>query len=155
MPNPNVPAAITQRYRANPFSPPAYGGLAQLNMDFVEQDYTYLSPVITLTPTQILVDQTISIDNDSDYEWRAITVPVRTGAYEVQFFDAQNNPLSNTPISYLNFQNASNGSFPYPLTPAVLIPMAGVIKYNITNLTVTPNVIQLAMRGVKRFRYMA
>jgi len=152
--NATAPAQITQRYRQNPFSPPAYGGFAERNKDFVEQDFTYLASV-TLSPSQLQTDLTVSIDNDSDFEWRAITVPVRTGPYEIQFFDAQNNPLSNTYISYLNFQNASNGSMPFPLTPAVLIPMSGIVKYNIRNLTASPNIIQIALRGVKRFRFQA
>lgn len=153
-PTPTIaaPAQITQRYRQNPFSPRAYGGFAERGRDFVEQDFTYNSS-LTLLSLELVTDRTVSIDNDSDFEWRAIIVPVRTAAYEIQFFDAQNNPLANTYISYLNFQNASNGILPFPLTPAVLIPMSGVIKYNIRNLSAAPNVIQIALRGVKRFRY--
>jgi hypothetical protein len=153
-PQPTIaaPAQITQRYRQNPFSPRAYGGFAERGRDFVDQDFTYVSN-LTLTSLQLVTDRTVSIDNDSDFEWRAVVVPLRTATYEIQLFDAQNNPLSNTYISYLNFQNASNGVIPYPLTPAVLIPMSGVIKFNIRNLTAAPNVIQIGFRGVKRYRY--
>lgn len=149
-----APAAITQRYRQNPNSPPAYGGMAERNKDFVEQDFSYPRN-ITLTALQLAPAQTITIDNDSDFEWRGIQIPVRTGAYEIQFFDAQNNPLSNGYLSYLNFQVATNVPIIFPLTPAVLIPMSGQVKFNIQDLSNATNSIQIVLRGVKRFRYNA
>lgn len=134
----------------NPYAPPAYNGFNDsAPLGFVDVDFVYPYDV-TLTANQFLRDQSISTTNDADFSWRAAVIAFSTGAFNIRFADSQGYYLSNGMIVSANL--LGDAASPYPIFPEILIPAGGRIGIDIQDTSGSTNVIQLLMRGVKRYR---
>jgi hypothetical protein len=133
----------------NPYAPPAYNGIGQLDVPggYKDQSFDYVFNV-TLTASQVLQTQ-LSVENDADFPWRATVINLFTGAFSVRFSDSDDYWLSSGRIINTNIQG--NPSSPYPEFPEVIIPAGGKIGIDIADLSVAENTIQILFRGVKRF----
>ena len=134
----------------NPFAPPAYNGFNDsAPLGFIDVDFTYPYDV-TLTANQFLRDQSVSTTNDADFEVRALVSAFSTGPFNLRIADSQGYYISNGMIVSANI--LGDASSPYPFFPGLLIPAGGRIGIDIQDTSGTTNVIQLLMRGVKRYR---
>ncbi len=139
-----------QAIPANPFGSPLDNGLNNASpLNYVDVDFTYPYDV-TLTADQFLRDQSISTTNDADFAWRAIVIAFSTGPFNVRFADSQGYYLSNGVIVSANLQG--DAASPYPVFPEIIIPAGGRIAIDIQDTSDDTNVIELLMRGVKRYR---
>lgn len=127
----------------NVFAPEAYNGVPSLP-DVAEAPFDYVYDV-NLTGGQQLLDQTVSVDTDSDFELRAVLVSTSTDAFAVRWSDGQGYYTSSGQIVSSAFQ----GLQPFPCFPSLIIPAGGRIGVDITDLSGNPNTIQLLFRGVK------
>jgi hypothetical protein len=144
---------MSPSFGGNPYAPPAYNGLNDASpLGYVDVDFTYPYDV-TLTALQFLRDQSISTTNDADFAWRGIVSAFATGSFNVRFADSQGFYLSNGMIASANL--TADAASPYPVFPEILIPAGGRIGIDIQDTSNAQNVIELLMRGVKRFRIAA
>lgn len=134
---------------ANPYASPSANGIGQERVPagYRDQCFDYLLDVV-LTASQALSTQ-VSINNDSDFVWRAVVNATSTGLFSVRFSDSDFYFLSNAPIVSTNLQG--DAASPYPILPEIVIPSGGRIGVDITDLSVAGNTIQLLFRGVKRY----
>jgi len=144
----NVNDTIT---RKNPYSPPAYGGTSYPGVDYQPMDFSPVVPAVVLTANQALTDQSITIENDADFDWMAIIIPTFTGAFKIRFYDSQRFALSNDFINYRAFVQNNAPSY-YIITPSILVPAGGAVYYDITDLSGAGNTIQIVLRGVKLWK---
>ena len=134
---------------ANPYASPAANGISQARVPGGYKDQCFDYPFdIVLTALQLQNAQ-VSINNDSDFVWRAIVVNSFTGAFSVRFSDSDFYFLSSAPIVNANLQ--CDAASPYPMFPEIIIPSGGRIGIDIADLSNAGNTIQLLFRGVKRY----
>lgn len=134
---------------ANPYAPPVYNGIGQERVPrgYREESFDYTFDVV-LTALQQIVTQ-VSINNDSDFAWRAVVNSSATGAFSVLFSDSDFFQLSSGPIVSANLQG--DAASPYPVVPEIIIPSGGRIGVTIADLSNAGNTVQLLFRGAKRF----
>lgn len=136
----------------NPLAPPVQNGISQMMSGpsgFYDEAFDYLYTV-QLTASQVLTDQYVAIYTFADFAWRAVTVTVATGLFSVQFSDGQGYYLSNAPINSPNLIGTPSDPFCWP--GEILLPAAGRLYINLTDLSAATNNIQLVFRGAHRFR---
>ncbi len=137
--------------RINPFAPPAYNGLGgDYPNGYLDLDFTYVYTV-TMTANQMLRDQVLALQTDADFVWRAVIASNQTGAYSIRFSDSQGFYLSNGMIPYTNFLYGTV-PVPYPIFPELVLPAGGRIGIDIQDLSGGGNTVEIAFRGVKRYR---
>jgi len=113
-------------------------------------DETSFLPIeFALAANQELIDQSISIEADSDFFWMTL-VGESTGAYEIRFKLPSGRYDSNSRIR--NSMCVGTAQLPAPKTPWVYAPANGRIGIDIKDLSGAPNSIYLALRGFRRFR---
>lgn len=131
---------------SNVYAPEVYNGIPQAP-DVVEAPFDYIYDVV-LTANQSLVDQTVSVDVDSDFELRGVLLAVNTGTFSMRWSDGQG--------YYVQSQELLDGNFsaltPYPSFPSLVIVAGGRIGVDITDLSAAGNTIQIVFRGVKVYR---
>ena len=133
------------------FAPPAVAGLnAAAPPGYVDVDFTYTYDVAMLAGAS-LRDQQVPIEYDADFMWRGVSyTPIIAGAFNIRFQDSQGYYLSSGMISNGNL-SAVAGS-PTPIFPEILFPAGSRIGIDIDNVSGGPIQIQVAFRGVKRYR---
>lgn len=134
----------------NPMAPPVYSGIpdgAPPGYVDIAFDYTYDR---VLTALQALTNETISINQDADFEWRGTVINFATGAFLVRFYDSQGFALSNGLIASANI--VGDAASPSPMLPPIMIPAGGRISLDIVDISNAGNTIQIVFRGVKRYR---
>jgi hypothetical protein len=137
-------------YLVNPWGSPSYNGMNPDGPEgYADIDFTYVYDV-TLSALQALPNQSVATTNDADFIWRAVVITTLTGPFTVLFKDSQRFQLSNAQIAWSNI--VGDASSPYPIFPEIVIPAGGEIGIDITDTSGAPNVIQIAFRGVKRFK---
>ena len=137
-------------YLFNPFASPSYNGMNDASpKGFIDVDFTYPYDV-TLSGGQFLRDQSISTTNDADFCWRGLVIGFSTGAFNVRFADSQGFYLSNGMVASANI--LGDASSPYPVFPEIIIPAGGRVGVDIQDTSGVTNVIELLLKGVKRFR---
>jgi len=104
---------------------------------------------IALTALQFVQGQ-VSIHNDSDFAWRAVTVNQSDGNFSVRWSDSDWYFLQSAEVVRGNIQG--DPSSPFPIWPELIIPAGGRIGVDIRDLSNNNNVVQLLFRGVKRYR---
>jgi hypothetical protein len=109
-------------------------------------DYAYQ---VTLTANQSLADQVLAITGDADFIIRAIC-GTQTGAYSIRLRDAKGTYLSSAAIRNANL--VGTRQWPTPVFPELVIPRAGKIGIDITDLSAAPNTIEIVFIGVKRYQ---
>jgi hypothetical protein len=132
-------------------APPVYNGLGQNGsapMGFRDVSFDYVFDVVLTANQNAPFQQTI--DNDSDFAWRATVINFSTGAFSVQFSDSQGFFLSNALIRSANIQG--DVASPEPRVPEIVLPAGGSLGIQLRNDTGAGNTIQLVFRGVKRYR---
>lgn len=127
----------------NVFAPEALNGVPSLP-DVAEAPFDYVYDV-TLSANQQLLDQTVSVDTDSDFELRAVLVGVSSAPFSVRWSDGQGYYTSSGQIVSSAFQ----GLQPFPCFPSLIIPAGGRIGVDISDLSGGSNIVQLIFRGVK------
>ena len=133
----------------NPQASPALTGIpsgAPPGARDVGFDYIY---DVVLTANQLRTDSK-PIDNTSAFHWRAIVIVANTGIFRVRFSDSRMFYMSNGFINNTNLLGTPGN--PWPVFPEVVIPPGGRIGVEIEDLSVAGNTIQLAFRGVRRYR---
>lgn len=133
----------------NPLAPRALQGLGNgAPPGYVDADFTYVFDV-AMVLGQTLENQTIAIETDSDFLWRAF-FQWSQASFGIRLYDANGYAMSNGYINNANLLNT--GAAPYPIIPESFFPAGGRITFDLENLGLGANQIQLAFRGVKRYR---
>lgn len=134
----------------NPQSAPVFNGVTDASPEgYTDVDFTYPYDV-SLTANQKLSDQTVATTNDADFAWRAIVIGLATGAFSIRFSDSQGYYLSNGFVASANI--VADAASPWPVFPEIIIPAGGRIGIDIQDISGQSNTIQIAFRGVKRYR---
>lgn len=120
----------------------------------VEVFFVYTYDVV-LTASQILVAQSVVIHGDADFVWKAIA-GVQSGNYRIRFGYGSSSYLSAGGAGATNdrVRNANivgTAQFPFPVIPHIVIPRAGNILFDIEDLSVASNTVQIAFIGAKRY----
>lgn len=132
---------------SNPFAPPVFEGIVGRTSEYVDTAYTYVYN-IALTASQVLLGQLVSLDRDADFLLLAIQLVDQTSVnFSVQFSDNQGQNFSNDFVSGGIF-----GAYPFAWVPGRIFAAGGKIGINIRDNSAAPNTIQLAFRGLKRYR---
>jgi hypothetical protein len=139
----------------SPYAPPPVAGLNNASpAGFTDVDFTYVYDVtMPAAPAagSTLRDQQQPIDQDSDFALRGISyVGVIPGAFNVRFQDAQGFYLSSGMVSNGNL--SANAASPTPVFPELILPAGSRIGIDIDNVAGAPIQVQIAFRGVKRYR---
>ena len=139
----------------SPYAPPAVGGLNDASpAGFVDVDFTYVYDVaMPAAPAagSSLRDQQQPIQTDADFMLRGISyIGIIPGAFNYRLQDSQGFYLSSGMISNGNLSN--NAASPTPVFPELAFPAGSRIGIDIDNVSGVPVQIQLAFRGVKRYR---
>ena len=140
----------------NPFATPVQNGLTpEFPLGYIDVAFDYVYDV-SLTALQQLRDQTVPIHTDSDFVFRAIVLSQATGAFSIRFNDSQGYYLSSGFLMSANFLSGTV-PFPFPVFPELLFPAGARIGIEINDLANGQgnNVIQLLLRGAKRYRLPA
>lgn len=135
----------------NPQSAPAYNGLSgdqSPQAVFEDVSFDYIHDIVIGANLQNQFEKTIAAD--ADFAWRAIVVVSSTDAFSVQFSDSQWYYLQSGLVSSALF--SSDPANPSPVWPELLIPASGRIAVNLRDDSGAENTIQLAYKGVKRYR---
>jgi hypothetical protein len=129
-----------------------YPGMGQVEQppvpSFYEETFQYVFQ-ISLTSNQVVKEQRQTIDRDADFIWTAIW-GTQTGAYSIQFRDAQGRIMSSGEVRNVNA--VGTAQFPVPLMKPRIIPGGGFITMNLTELSGAGNTIELVFGGFKRFK---
>lgn len=140
-----------QNLGTNPLAPPAYNGLPNgAPPNYVDVAFSYVYD-ITLSASQSLLNQTVPIQPDADFIWRATSVGIATGQFMVKYYDSQGYALSNSP-RINNAFNVGLISTPEPRLPDLIFPAGSRIGLDIYDLSAAPNIIEITFIGVKRYR---
>ncbi len=139
----------------NPAATPVVNGLTpEFPLGYIDVSFDYVYDV-TLTALQQLRDQSVPVHTDSDFVFRAVEVNQLTGAFSIRFNDSQGYYLSS---GFINSSAFLSGTvpYPYPIFPELLFPAGSRIGIEINDLSNgQSNVIQLLLRGAKRYRLPA
>jgi hypothetical protein len=108
--------------------------------------YTYS---VDLTADQELLDQSISIDADSDFYLMALAGS-STDAYELRFKLPNGRYTSSGRIR--NSLMIGTAQLPTPVTPFIVCPANSRLGIDIKDLSSAPNSVYLALRGFRRFK---
>ncbi|MFN7996960.1 MAG: hypothetical protein U0Q18_25320 [Bryobacteraceae bacterium] len=139
----------------NPYAPNVYNGINdQSPRGYADIDFTYVYDVV-LNPSAVAAGQYIlqdqkGLDNDADFVWRGTVLNTYTGSFAVRFSDSNWYWLANSRI--LNTNLLGNASAPSVVWPEIILPAGGRIGIDIQDLSGAANTIEIAFRGVKRFR---
>jgi hypothetical protein len=139
----------------NPFAPQALNGVNALpDGDYVDVDFTYVYDVALLAG-EVRRDQTVPLNNDADFVWRAVHFtkpdPVAVGIFRVRFSDSQGYYHSNALILEGNY--SAQPQSPTPIMPELVFPRGGAIGLDIQNTDLAVAcTVQICFRGVKRYR---
>jgi len=122
--------------------------------EYIDVDYTQPFD-ITLAVNQLATGLQVGLPNDTDFILRAIHYtqpnPAALAPFNWRVGDAQGYYLSNTLIFSGNL--SVNPAQPTPVMPELIFPRGGVLIVDLQNTSAfVTNQIQLAFRGVKRYR---
>jgi len=138
------------RQLTNPMAAPALAGLPPNVPDgFTDVDFTYPYDV-SLAGGQALTNEQRSIDTDSEFWWRDTILLKATGAFTYKFSDSSGYVMSSGQIHSANL--SANPSSPAPVFPEHPLPPGGALNIEITDISGNTNDIQIAFKGVKRYR---
>jgi hypothetical protein len=130
----------------NVYAPEVYNGIPPMP-GVVEAPFDYIYDVV-LTADQSLVDQTVSVDVDADFELRGVLIAVSSGSFSMRWNDGQGYYVQNQELLNNNFSSLT----PYPSFPSLVIVAGGRIGVDITDLSSATNTVQVVFRGVKVYR---
>jgi len=137
--------------RNNPYAPPAIRGLGQQPETAQYIDIPRFHRIeVSLAASEFIRDRASEFSDEGDFILRAITVASFTGAFSVQFTDANGYAMSNTLINHYTFLGANNSPVPFPVFPEVVFPKSSKISLNILNLTSASNTVVFLLHGVMR-----
>jgi hypothetical protein len=108
-------------------------------------DYAYQ---ITLSASQSLTDQVLSVNGDADFIVKAIC-GTSTGTYTIRLKDAHGYYLSSAQLKSANVVGTRVA--PAPMFPELFIPRAGKLGIDITDTSGASNVVEIVFIGVKRY----
>jgi len=134
----------------NPIATPAVQGIAgdNLGIGYIEVPFNYTYN-ISLTASQLLQGQVVSIFTEADFVWRGLVFQ-STGLFSVQFQDGQGYYLSSGLMYSTNLPNSPGD--PFPMFPEVFYPAGGRIYFNIQDLSVATNTGQILFIGANRYQ---
>jgi hypothetical protein len=137
---------------SNIYNQPAYGyaainGTPQPGV-LLTQFYVYVYDQ-TLTANQSLVNQALPINNDADFDVRAIAVALGSG-FKFRISDSNNQQRFSDYVDSALLRIASI-PVPFPMFPAITIPAGGKIGIDIVETAGVGTTVQLLFMGVKRF----
>ncbi len=114
----------------------------------------------TLTSLQLLQSQSLLIQGDADFVWKATAaanLPTGgSGDWRIRFGYGSATYLSAGGIgaanNLVNRQNiCGTGRFPFPVIPNIVIPRAGNILFDIEEIQSAAVTLQIAFIGAKRY----
>lgn len=136
----------------NPIAPPALQGIdPSAPLGFLDQKFDYVYDV-TLTASQTLFDEVVSIFTEADFAWRGL-IFTSTGLFSVRFQDGQGYYLANGMVFSSNLPSTAGD--PFPWFPEVLYPAGGRIQLDIRDDSAEENTIQIIFVGANRYRVEA
>lgn len=136
--------------RYNPYAPPAIRGLGQAE-DKIYIDVPRFHRIeIAMAASEFIRDRASEFSDEGDFILRAISVASFTGAFSVQFTDANGYALSNTLIDHYTFLGANNSPVPFVIFPELVFPKSSKIGVTILNLTTSSNTVVFLLHGVMR-----
>lgn len=132
----------------NPLAPVAFNGVvAQQQQQFVDAPYTYVFNY-TVPADETVTNLLVSLDRDADFILLAVQIIFYTSAsLAVQFSDNQGQNLSNDLINVAAF-----GQGPFAFVPGRIFAAGGKIGIVLQDSSGSDNSIQIAFRGIKRYR---
>jgi hypothetical protein len=136
--------------RYNPYAPPAIRGLGQAEDKAYIDIPRFHRIQVDMNPSEFIRDRASEFSDEGDFILRAISVASFTGAFSVQFTDANGYALSNTLINHYAFLGANNSPVPFVIFPEVVFPKSSKISLNILNLTTAANTVVFLLHGVMR-----
>lgn len=116
---------------------------------YIRTEGGYYPYDITLSANQGLLDQTVIIDGDSDFLILGVT-STQTGIFQFNFRSGQGRAIAQQQLRNANL--AGTGQFPVALPKPMIVPKAGRIGVDITELTGAPNTVQLVFIGIRLYR---
>jgi len=137
----------SSQYPNNPYSPRAFGGVAQPKQ-VEDRSFNYLYP-IKLTALEALED-TVAIDTDADFLLEAWYISKADGTFTIQLTDSTGYQLQNGQIQSSGLSQSQ--ADPTVFSPSHPFPAGGKIKINITDTSgLNSNTGQIVFIGTKRF----
>ena len=112
------------------------------------EEWGYIPFERTLTANEEQLDQTITIQADSDFVWVGL-VGESTGAYEIRFRLPSGRYTSSSRLR--NSLCVGTAQLPAPVLPFVVAQANGRIGVDIKDLSGAGNSVYLALRGFRRF----
>jgi len=135
--------------RYNPYAPPAIRGLGQAEASYIDVPRFHRIE-ITMAGSEFIRDRASEFSDEGDFILRAISLSSFTGAFSVQFTDANGYALSNTLLDHHTFLGASNSPVPFVIFPELVFPKSSKISLSIINLTSSANTVVFLLHGVMR-----
>lgn len=133
----------------SPTSPPGLQGIGDASPDgYLDLSFEYIYNV-TLTASQALNGEQVSIFTEADFAWRGL-VFTSDGAFSVQFQDGQGYYIASGLVYSANMPNTPGD--PWPIFPEIVYPAGGRIYFNITDLSAGTNDVQIVFKGVNRYK---
>jgi hypothetical protein len=109
--------------------------------------FWYLINPVQLTASQVGVQTSVQIDEDTDFIWYA-TASTQTGLYSVTLHDGLNDrPFMDTPINGENF--AGTAQLPFMFEKGYRIDRSTTLLAVFNDRSGAANVIQVALGGYK------
>jgi hypothetical protein len=142
-------------YRMNQYAPAAFQGVPQppaeaAGYDTKPYDYIYSPPGGLLTADQVIENDQVSIQPDSDFILAGWYISQYTGAFQIQLTDSAGYQMMS---GFLNSGGISLGANnPTVFSPAHMFPAGGRIQVSIQDLSGLTNPLQIVFKGWKRFR---
>lgn len=142
-------------YPMNQFAPSYFQGVNPAPSDLTGYEprpfnYIYNPPSNQLTASQILNNQVVAIDVDSDFLLFGYYLSLFTGSFQIRLADSTGYYL------FSGFMNSgaisSSSADPTVVSPAHPFPAGGKIVIDIQDLSVATNPLQLVFVGAKLFR---
>lgn len=135
----------------NPFAPTAYEGIIGQGANFVDADYTPVFDIV-LAANEEKRGAVVSLDRDADFLLMGFLISNFTSAsFQLQLFDNQQQNLSSGYVYGAAFL-VGGLAVPFALVPGRIFPAGGAIGINIKDTSGAENTIQIAFRGIKRYR---
>ena len=130
-------------------------GLGEAEEGLVPRFFVYTFEV-ALTSNQVLLNQRITTNGDAPFAIRALARE-KTGDFKIRLGDSEGRWYSSAGVGGTNDRVRDDclfgdGSLPFLVSPAIIIPPANAIPFDLEDISGSGNTVHLAFIGHKLFR---
>lgn len=133
-------------YITNPFAPSGLATPPAAGYRELPAIYPYIHQ---LAANEVLPNEIVSIQTDSDFFLRGIVLASATGTFQFQYADESGYFTSNAYLTSAALP--TNAALPFPVTPQLRYSAGGRITLNLIETSGVANDIELWFVGVRRF----